>query len=98
MAGGESKVARLQEKPTKKSRKRKPSKTSSGLVEAGAPEPLKKLEPEPKVPDEVKDSPVPSQSDPAPNFAEGESSQAPSEAPPVAAPQNANVLMFGLLK
>ena len=56
------------------------------------------MEPEPEVPDEVQDSPVPSQGDPAPNSAEGESSQAPSEAPPVAAAQDANVLMFGLLQ
>ena len=33
-----------------------------------------------------------------PNSAEGESSQVPSKAPPVAAPQDVNVLMFGLLK
>ena len=56
------------------------------------------MEPEPEVPDEVQDSPVPSQGDPAPNSAEGESSQAPSKAPPVAAAQDANVLMFGLLQ
>ena len=98
MAGGESKVARLQETPAKKSRKRKPPKASSGLVEARAPEPSEEVEPEPEVPDEVQDSPVPSQGDPAPNSAEGESSQAPSEAPPVATAQDANVLMFGLLQ
>ena len=34
MAGEESKVARLHETPAKKSRKRKPPKASSGLVEA----------------------------------------------------------------
>ena len=98
MARGESKVARLQETPAKKSRKRKPSKASSSLVEARAPEPSEKVEPEPEVPDEVQDSPVPSQGDPAPNSAEGEFSQAPSEAPPLAATQNANVLMFDLLQ
>ena len=98
MAGGKSKVARLYETPTKKSRKRKPPKASSGLVEARAPEPSEEVEPEPEVPDEVQDSPVPSQGDPALNFAEGESSQASSEAPPVAAAQDANVLMIGLLQ
>ena len=56
-------------------------KASSGLVEARAPEPSEEVEPEPEVPNEVQDSPVPSQGDPAPNSAEGESSQAPSEAP-----------------
>ena len=86
MAGEESKEAKLHETPVKKSRKCKPLKASFGLVEAQAPEPLEELEPEPKVPDEVQDSPVPSQGDPASNFAEGESSQAPSAAPPVAAP------------
>ena len=64
MAGGESKVARLYETSTKKSRKRKPPKASSGLLEAWAPEPSEEVEPEPKVPDEVQDSPVPSQGDP----------------------------------
>ena len=59
---------------------------------------MKELELEPEVPDEVQDSPVPSQGDPAPNFAEGESSQVPSVAPPVAAPSDANVHMFGLMK
>ena len=98
MAGGESKVARLQETPTKKSRKRKPSKASSGLFKARTTEPFEEVEPESEVPDEVQDIPVPSQGDPAPNSAEGESSQAPSEAPPVAAPQDAYVLMFGLLQ
>ena len=98
MAGGESKVVRLHETPVKKSRKRKLLKTSSGLFEARAPEPSEEVEPEPEVSNEVQDSPIPSQGDPAPNFAEGESSQAPSAAPPVAAPQDANVLMFGLLK
>ena len=82
----------------KKSRKRKPPKASSGLVEAWAPEPSEEVEPEPEVPDEVQDSPVPSQGDPAPNSAKGESSRAPSEAPPVATAQDANVLMFGLLQ
>ena len=48
MAGGESKVARLQETPKKKSRKRKPPKASSGLVEARAPEPFEEVELEPK--------------------------------------------------
>ena len=57
------------------------------------------MEPEPKVSNEVQDSPVPSQGDPALNFSESvKPSQAPSEAPPVAAPQDANVLIFGLLK
>ena len=98
MAGGESKVAKLHETPAKKSRKRKPPKASSGLVKARAPEPSEEVESEPEVPDEVQDSPVPSQGDPTPNSAEGESSQAPSEAPPVAAAQDANVLMFGLLQ
>ena len=56
------------------------------------------MEPEPEVSDEVQDSPVPSQGDPAPNSAEGESSEALSEAPPVAVAQDANVLMFGLLQ
>ena len=63
-----------------------------------APEPLEELESEPEVPNEVHDSPIPSQGNLTPNSAEGESSQAPSEAPLVAAPQDANVLMFGLLK
>ena len=98
MAGGKSKVARLQETPAKKSRKCKPPKASSGLFEAQAPEPSEEVELELEVSDEIQDLPVPSQGDPAPNFAKGESSQAPSEAPPVVAPQNANVLMFGLLK
>ena len=56
------------------------------------------MEPKPEVPDEVQDSPVPSQGDSPPNSAKGESSQAPSKAPPVAAAQDANVLMFGLLQ
>ena len=98
MAGGESKVARLHETPAKKSRKCKPPKASSGLVEARALEPFEKVEPELEVPNKVQDSPVPSQGDPPPNSAEGESSYAPSEAPPVAAAQDANVLMFGLLQ
>ena len=89
MAGGESKVARPHETLTKKSRKRKPPKGSSGLIEARALEPLEKLEPDPKVPNEIQDSPVPSQGDPVPNSAEDESSQAPSKAPS----QDANVLM-----
>ena len=77
MAGGESKVARLQETSAKKSRKCKPPKTSSGLFEARVPEPSEEVQPKPKVPDEVQDSPVPSQGDLAPNSAEGESSHAP---------------------
>ena len=85
MARGESKVARLQETPAKKSRKRKPPKASSGLVEVRTPEPSEEVEPESEVPNEVQDSPVPSQGDPAPNSAKGESSQVPSEAPPMAA-------------
>ena len=60
MARGKSKVARLQETPAKKSRKRKPLKTNAGLIEAWAPEPSEEVEPEPEVPDEVQDSPVPS--------------------------------------
>ena len=63
MAGRESKVARLQETPPKKSRKRKPPKASSGLFEARASEPSKEVELEPQVPDEVQDSPIPSQGD-----------------------------------
>ena len=59
---------------------------------------MEELELEPEVPDEVQESQVPSQGDTVPNSTKGESSQAPSEAPPVAAPQDANVLMFGLLK
>ena len=73
MAEGESKVARPQETPTKKSRKRKPLKASSGLFEARAPEPLEELKPEVKVSDEVQYSSVPSQGDSAPNSVEGES-------------------------
>ena len=98
MAGGKSKVARLHDTPAKKWRKRKPPKASSGLFEARAPKPSEEVEPEPKVPDEVQDSPVPSQGDPAPISVEGESSQAPSAALPVAMAQDANVLIFGLLK
>ena len=98
MAEGESKVARLQETSAKKSKKRKPPKASSGLFEARASKPSEKLDLEPELPDEVHESPVPSQDDPAPNSAKGDSSHAPSEAPPVAAPQDANVLMFNLLK
>ena len=98
MAGGKSKVARLQKTSAKKLRKHKPPNSSSGLVEARALEPSKEFELEPAVLDEVQDQPVPSQGDPAPNSAEGESSQVPSAAPPVAATQDANVLMFGLLK
>ena len=98
MAGGESKVARLQETPAKKSRKRKPPKASSGLVEAQGTKPSEEVEPEPEVPDEVQDSPVPCQGDPAQRSAEGESSKVPSEALPVAAAQDANVLMFGSLQ
>ena len=73
MAGGKSKVARLQETPAEKSRKRRPPKASSGLVEAHASEPSEELEPEPKVSDEIQDLPVPSQGDPASNSEEGES-------------------------
>ena len=71
MAGGESKVARLQETPAKKLRKRKPPKASFGLFEARASEPSEEVEPKPEVPNEVRDSPVPSQGDPAPNSAVG---------------------------
>ena len=71
MVGGEIKVARPQETPTKKSRKRKRLKASSGLIKARAPEPSKELEPQPEVPDEVQDSPVPSKGDPAPEFRRG---------------------------
>ena len=91
-------MARPQETPAKKSRKRKPLKASSGLFEARASKPLEELEPKPEIPDEVQHSPVPFQGDPAPNFVEGESSQAPSEASSMATPQDANVLMSGLLK
>ena len=66
-------MARPQETSAKKSRKRKPLKVSSGMFKTRAPEPLEDFEPEPKVPDEVQDSPVPFESDPAPNSAEGES-------------------------
>ena len=51
MAGGESKVARLQETPAKKSRKRKPPKMNSGLAEARASELSEELDPEPEVPE-----------------------------------------------
>ena len=98
MAEGESRVARLHETPVKKFRKRKPLKASSGLVKARAPKPSKELESEPKVSDEVLDSPIPSQGDFVSNSVEGESLQAPNEAPPVAAPQDANVLMSSFLK
>ena len=91
-------MARPQETPTKKSRKHKPPKASSGLYEARASEPSEELEPEPKGSDEVQDSPIPSQGDPAPNSVEGESSQALSEALPVVAPQDANVLMSSFLE
>ena len=74
MAGGKSKVARLQETLAKKSRKRKAPKVNSGLVEARAPEPSKELEQESKVLDEVQDSPIPSRGNPALNSVEGESS------------------------
>ena len=53
MAGGESKVARLQETPAKKSKKRKLPKVSSGLVEARAQEPSEEVELKPEVPDGV---------------------------------------------
>ena len=59
-AGVESKAARPHETPTKKSRKRKPLKASSGVVKARAPKPSEELELEPKVPDEVQESPIPS--------------------------------------
>ena len=98
MAGGESKVARLHETLAEKSRKHEPPKASSSLYKARASEPSEEGEPDLEVPDKVQESPVPSQGDPAPNSAEGESSQAPSEAPPMAAAQDANVLMFGLLQ
>ena len=55
------------------------------MFKARAPEPSEELESEPKVSDEVQDSPIPPQGDPAHNFVEGESSHAPSTAPPVAA-------------
>ena len=66
-------MARPQETPTKKSRKRKPPKVNSGLFEVQTPEPSEELEPEPKVPDEAHDSLVSSQGDPALNFAKGDS-------------------------
>ena len=74
MAGGKSKVARIQETPAKKSKKHKLLKASSGLVEARALKPLEELESEPEVSDEVQDSPVPSQGDPMPNCTKGGSS------------------------
>ena len=46
MAGGKSKVAKLQETLAKKFGKRKPPKASPGLFEARAPEPSEELEPE----------------------------------------------------
>ena len=46
-------MARPQETPTKNSRKHKPSKASSSMFEARAPEPSKELELESKVLDEV---------------------------------------------
>ena len=46
-------MARPQETPAKKSKKRKPPKASFGLFKAPALEPSEELEPEPKVPDEV---------------------------------------------
>ena len=98
MAGRESKVARLHETLAKKSRKRKPPKASSGLVEVQASEPLENLEPKPKVPDEVQDSPVPSQGNLVPVSVEGESLQTPSEALPVATSQDANVLISSFLE
>ena len=73
-------------------------KTSSGMFEAQAPEPSEEVEPEPEVPDEVQDSPVPSQGDSVPNSVEDKSSQVPSTPLPVAAPLGANIFMFGLLK
>ena len=98
MAEGESKVASPHETPARKLRKHKRPEASSGLFQASAPEPSEALEPKPEVPDEVQDSPVPSQGDPALNATEGESSYAPSEAPPVIVPQDANVLMSSFLK
>ena len=89
MAGGESKVARPQETPTKKSRRRKPQKSSSGLFKARALEPL---ELEPKVLDKVQISPVPSQGDSVLNSMEGESLQVPSKALLVVSPQDASSL------
>ena len=74
MAGGKSKVARLHETPAKKSRKRKPPESEFWPIRGRAPKPSEEVEPEPEVPDEVEDSLVPSQGDPAPNSAEGESS------------------------
>ena len=74
MAGGESKGTRPHETSAKKSRKRKPLKASSGLFEVWAPKPSEEVELEPKVPNEIQDSLVPSQGDPAPNLAKGESS------------------------
>ena len=71
MAGGKSKVARLQETPAKKSRKHKPPKASSGMFEARAPELLENLEPKSEVSAEVQESPVSSQGDPAPKFHRG---------------------------
>ena len=91
-------MARPHETSTKKSRKCKPPKASFGLFEAPALEPSKELEPELKVLDEVQDSPVPSPGNPVEYFAEGESSQAPSEAPPVAPSQDTNVLVSSFLK
>ena len=91
-------MARPHETLGKKSRKRKLLKASSGLFKAWALKPLEELESEPKVPDEVQDSPVASQGDPAPNSAEDESSQAPKEVAPVAAPPDANVLMSRVLE
>ena len=73
-------MAKPHETPANKSRKRKPPKMNSDLHKARASEPLEELESEPEVPDEVQDLPVPSLGDPAPNFAEGESSQAPNKA------------------
>ena len=91
-------MARPHETPLKKLRKRKLPNMSFGLVEALASKPSEELEPKPKVSDEVQDSRVPSQGDRASNSAEGESSQAPSAAPLVVAPHDANVLMSSILK
>ena len=91
-------VARLQETPTKKLKKRKPSKTSSSLVKARASKPSEELESVPKVPNEVQHSLIPSQGDAVPNSTKGESSHAPSEASPMVAPQDANVFISSFLE
>ena len=70
-------MVRPQETLAKKSRKRKPLKVSSGLVEALATEHFEERELESKEADEVQESLVPSQDDPVPNSTEGESLEAP---------------------